>query len=183
MVKSGWLKSGLNTNAHSFILDVRSGVPGKTYLAIGDICVINGTYVIETSTGKIKIGNNTFIGGGLFVSAEEIEIGHDVMFAWGCTVIDNNAHSLKSSDRANDVVEWKRGLDEGKTGKYKNWAAVEKSKIKICDKAWIGFNTIILKGVTIGEGAVIGAGSVVTKDVPAYSVAAGNPAVVIGKTE
>lgn len=51
--------------------------------------------------------------------------------------------------------------------------------VKISDKVWIGFNSIILKGVTIGEGAVVGAGSVVTKDVPAWTVVAGNPARII----
>ncbi|MCB0501084.1 MAG: hypothetical protein KDD32_00210 [Bacteroidetes bacterium] len=51
----------------------------------------------------------------------------------------------------------------------------------IKDKAWIGFNVIILKGVTIGEGAVVGAGSVVTKDVPDYTIVVGNPAKLIKK--
>ena len=51
--------------------------------------------------------------------------------------------------------------------------------IKICNDAWIGMNVIVLKGVTIGEGAIVGAGSVVTKDVPAWSVVAGNPACII----
>lgn len=53
---------------------------------------------------------------------------------------------------------------------------------KICsNKVWIGFNAIILKGVTIGEGAIVAAGAVVTKDVPAWTVVAGNPAVVVKK--
>jgi acetyltransferase-like isoleucine patch superfamily enzyme len=51
--------------------------------------------------------------------------------------------------------------------------------VKINDRVWIGFNSIILKGVTIGEGGIVGAGSVVTKDVPPYTIVAGNPARVI----
>ncbi len=53
------------------------------------------------------------------------------------------------------------------------------SPVHVGDKSWIGFNSIVLKGVTIGEGAVVGAGSVVTKDVSAWTVVAGNPARVI----
>ena len=55
--------------------------------------------------------------------------------------------------------------------------------IRICDKAWVGMNTIILKGVTVGEGAVVAAGAVVTKDVPPWTVAAGNPACVVKHIE
>ncbi|MCC6483663.1 MAG: hypothetical protein IT209_02355 [Armatimonadetes bacterium] len=65
----------------------------------------------------------------------------------------------------------------------KDWSHVKMAPVRICDKAWIGARAIILKGVTIGEGAVIGAGSVVTKDVPAWCVAAGNPARVIRQVE
>ena len=56
---------------------------------------------------------------------------------------------------------------------------VIRKPIVIKDKAWIGFNSIILKGVTIGEGAIVGAGSVVTKDVPPYTIVAGNPARIV----
>jgi acetyltransferase-like isoleucine patch superfamily enzyme len=61
----------------------------------------------------------------------------------------------------------------------KDWSTVEIRPVTISDKVWIGFNSLILCGVTIGEGAVIGAGSVVTNDIPAWTVAAGNPARVI----
>ena len=65
---------------------------------------------------------------------------------------------------------------------HKNWDVINSKPITICDDVWIGMNVTILKGVTIGEGAVIGACSVVTKEVPAWSVVAGNPAKVIKST-
>ncbi|WP_456439405.1 acyltransferase [Psychroserpens sp.] len=93
--------------------------------------------------------------------------------------MDNNAHSLKWSERKNDVRDWKKGIEENKIGIYKNWQNVESAPIIIKDKSWIGFETVVLKGVTIGEGAIIGSKSVVTKDVPDWTVVAGNPAKVI----
>lgn len=177
------VKFGQNTDVRNLSIDIRNMDVSKSYCEIGENSIVNGNFVFETGTGKINVGNNTFIGGGTFICIEGIDIGDDVMFSWGCTVIDNNAHSLKWQDRINDVKDWKRGLDEGKIGVYKNWDSVQKAKVKICNKAWIGFNVIILKGVTIGEGAVVGAGSVVTKDVPPFTIVGGNPAVVIKQTE
>ena len=172
---------GTNTVLQNFNVDVRKKTE-KTFLKIGNDCCISGNYVFENENGYIEIGDRTFIGGGLFISIDEIIIGKDVMFSWGCTVIDNNAHSLVSSDRIQDVIDWKKGIEDGKIGAYKNWNKVSHGKIRIKDKAWIGFNAIILKGVTIGEGAIVGAGSVVTKDVPDYAVVAGNPAKIIKYT-
>jgi acetyltransferase-like isoleucine patch superfamily enzyme len=170
---------GKNTNIEGLHLQVRQPQEGKVYLSIGNDSVINGSFIFEIQQGKITIGNRTFIGGGMFICIEEIEIGNDVMFSWGCTVADNNSHSHIWQERKNDVVEWKRGIDENKIGAYKDWTHVKKAKIIIKDKVWIGFNSIILKGVTIGEGAIVGAGSVVTKDVPAWTIVAGNPAKII----
>ncbi len=61
----------------------------------------------------------------------------------------------------------------------KGWTVVPKAPVRIGDKVWIGFNVIILKRVTIGEGTVIAAGSVGTKNVPAWALAGGNPVRVI----
>jgi len=167
----------------SFKLELRNSVDGQKQFTAGSGCVISGRFVCENENGKIIVGDNTFIGGGLFISINKIEIGSNVLFSWNCTVIDNDAHSLRAEERTADVRDWKRGLDEGKIGKYKDWSKVNSAPVKIMDDAWIGFNSIILKGVTVGRGAVVGAGSVVTNDVPDHTVVAGNPARVIKKLD
>jgi acetyltransferase-like isoleucine patch superfamily enzyme len=173
-----YLSAAPNTLIEGLNLFVRNPNKDK-YLYIGDNSVVSGSFVFETTSGEITIGNNTFIGGGMFVCVEGIEIGNDVMISWGCTFIDNNSHSLRWSERKNDVRDWKKGLDEHKIGFYKDWLNVKKGKITVKDKAWIGFNCIVMKGVTIGEGSIVAAGSVVTKDVPDWTIVGGNPAKVI----
>lgn len=175
---------GTNSRLDSFSIQVRqsSTNDSKKNLYIGNDSVINGNFIFENGQGQITIGDNTFIGGGMFVCIDRIEIGDNVLISWGCTFMDNNSHSVISEERANDVKDWKKGLDNGKVGAYKNWSKIVSSKIVVKDHAWIGFNCIILKGVTIGKGAIVGAGSVVTKEVPDFAVVAGNPAKIITYT-
>jgi acetyltransferase-like isoleucine patch superfamily enzyme len=176
------IKYGNTSNIDTLSLQLRNA-ENRTYVTIGEDCLILGTFIFETTKGKIDIGNRVFIGGNTnFYCIDSITIGDDVMFSWGCSVIDNNSHSLISYERINDVKDWKKGIEENCIGKYKNWNVVKKAPIVIKNKAWIGFNTIIMKGITIGEGAIVAAGSVVTKDVPDYAVVGGNPAKIIKYT-
>lgn len=180
---SQYIKSGLNSKLDNVRIDVRRPKESLKNLIIGDNCLISGNYFFELDGAVINIGNETFIGSSTFVCSSKISIGNQVLISWGCTIMDNNAHSLVFEERRNDVHDWKRSLEEGEVGKYKDWSNVAKGEIIIKDKSWIGFNVIILKGVTIGEGAVVAAGSVVTKDVPDYAVVAGNPATVLKYTK
>ncbi|PXY42080.1 acyltransferase [Flavobacterium cheongpyeongense] len=176
---SDYIVSPISSNIKGAHISLRNPIKNKKYILIGENCHITGNFIFEIQDGKITIGDRTFIGGGTFICIDEIEIGNDVMFSWGCTVADNNSHSNIWSERKDDVLDWKKGLDENKIGAYKDWTNVKKAKITIKDKAWIGFNSIILKGVTIGEGAIVGAGSVVTKDVQDWTIVAGNPARMV----
>ena len=175
---------GKNSTFNSlYNLTIRKRIDNKTFLVIGESSLVDGKFVFEKETGEIKVGDRVFIGGGTnFICINGINVGNDVMFSWGCTIIDNNAHSLIWDERKHDVMDWKKGIDENKLGAYKDWSNVTSAPILIKNKVWVGFNVIILKGVTIGEGAVVAAGSVVTKDVPDYAVVAGNPAKVIKYT-
>lgn len=137
-------------------------------LRIGSKSMVQTRVVFERDSAVFSVGNRSFVGLGVVTCAERIEIGDDVLIAWGTVLSDHNSHHVSFSKRSHDVENW----IEGK----KDWQNVERKSIRIMDKAWIGMNSIILKGVTVGEGAVVGAGSIVTKDVPPWTVVAGNPA-------
>ena len=146
----------------------------KATLEIGDNCIIRSnfwsnliglyqrTIIVAKNTGSIKIGNNVGISGSTVYAWESIEIGDNTMVGANCKIMDSDLHPLDPELRNAGNVE-----------------AVKTAPIKIGRDCFIGCNCLILKGVTIGDGAVIGAGSVVTKDIPARAVAAGNPARVI----
>jgi acetyltransferase-like isoleucine patch superfamily enzyme len=178
-----YISIGKDSNIDNLKIQMRKKGSSSKRIIVGDNTIVHGDFIFEKETGQISIGDRTFIGGGLFISIDSIFIGNDVMFSWGCTVIDNDAHALESEKRTNDVMEWKKGIEENKIGFYKNWNAVVAKPVVIKDNAWIGFNSIILKGVTIGKGAVVGAGSVVTRSVPDFAIVAGNPAKLIRYTK
>jgi acetyltransferase-like isoleucine patch superfamily enzyme len=137
-------------------------------LSVGEDSIIRADISFEESGGKIQIGNRTFVGRSHLVCYRSLIIGDDVIMSWGITVVDHDSHSIEWEKRQNDVRDWGKG--------QKDWQHIAHAPVVIGNKAWVGFNVSILKGVTIGEGAVIGACSVVTRDIPAGSVAVGNPA-------
>jgi galactoside O-acetyltransferase len=138
------------------------------HLRVGQGSIVNCRIDFDGREGRVQIGDRCFIGASHLVCREKITLGDDVIISWGVTVVDHNSHSLDWEHRRNDVTDWARG--------EKDWRHVDIRPVVIHDKVWIGFGASILKGVIIGEGAVVGAGSMVTRDVPAYTVVAGNPA-------
>lgn len=140
-------------------------------VGVGTGSILQAKVFFDRTDAALTVGNRTFVGNSTIVVANRVEIGDDVLVAWGCTIVDHDSHAMRFSDRRNDVTAWLHGK--------KDWDRVEIEPVKIGDKAWIGLEAIILKGVTIGEGAIVAAGSVVTHEVPPYVVVAGNPARVV----
>ncbi|OWV92175.1 galactoside O-acetyltransferase [Rhizobium sp. R635] len=177
---------GYSVNANGALLagcviDCRSGKSdGRVFF--GKDSVLSCRIVLERDVGTVHIGNDSYVGGSQIICADHIEIGNNVLISWGCTIVDHDSHSVDWRNRAEDVRRWREGLLSGgleKASESKDWAVVEKAPIKIGDKTWLGMNVTVLKGITIGEGAVVAAGSVVTKDVDPWTLVAGNPARVI----
>lgn len=177
---SGYILKGNAQFFESFRLTLIKPAQGKAYLKVGDDTILDCKILFESSTGEVIVGNRCYIGTSHIISRSKIEFGNNVMVAMGSVFYDHDSHSINYMERENDITQQ---LTDYRNGKFfienKSWIDVNSSPIKIGNNAWIGINCIILKGVTIGEGAIIGAGSVVTRDIPAWCIAAGNPAKVI----
>jgi len=134
---------------------------------------IKGELLVFAHGGKIKIGQYCYLGENARIwSAKSIEIGDRVLISHDVNIFDNSTHPVNHKLRHLQFVEI---ITHGHPKKID----LKEKSIKIKDDVLIGAKSIILKGVTIGEGAIVGAGSVVTKDVPPYTIVAGNPARII----
>lgn len=174
-----FLKAGPGTRIEATCIDVRIKQESRPYVVVGNYSHVGGTFVFERGLGTITIGNKSSIGGGSKIICTQeggIQIGDNVMLAWGCTLMDSDAHSLNPEIRANDAYDWKCGVDAGRIGAFKDWSQVRSAPIIIENNAWLGFESAVLKGVRIGRGSVIGARSVVTRDISPFGIYAGNPA-------
>ena len=125
-----------------------------------------GVWITAPGDARIRIGSGCFFNLGVMVAAQElVEIGDHCMFANGCFITDGN-HRFDDPDRP---VPWQGFTSKGPT--------------RIGDNVWAGANVVITSGVTIGKRCVIGANSVVTQDLPDFTIAAGVPAKPVRKIE
>lgn len=131
--------------------------------------------IVVSETGNVRIGDFTTIRyKTLIESNKRVEIGSHVVISNNVIISDNTSHPVDPKARrkmtlareGTDLWSWKYSLD---------------SPICIKDNVWIGRNSMILRGVTIGENSIVSAGAVVTKDVPPNSLCYGNPAIIKDK--
>jgi len=141
---------------------------GYLRISIGDDVTLHGVTTFATTKvlddPALTIGDRTYVGYQVTISAgERVEIGSDCLIADRVLIADNDGHPVDMAKRiAHEPV-----------------APEQIRPIVIEDGAWIGSRAVILKGVRIGKGAVVGAGAVVTRDVPPLTVVGGNPARVL----
>ena len=148
----------------------------RNAIVIGPKSHIRGQLMVFGHGGNIQIGSDCFVGENSYIwSAASISIGDRVLVSHGVSIHDNNSHSLSATARHDHYSQILSG------GHPSALDDVDAAPVVIEDDSWIGFNSTILKGVTICKGAVVGACSLVTKDVAQYTVVAGSPAKVIGE--
>lgn len=144
-------------------------------IEIGKNSIIKAELFVFSHGGKITIGDWVYIGEGSRVwSAISIVIESRVLISHNVNIFDSHTHPINSDERHKQIQ------NIFTTGHPLNISLGEMS-VRIKHDAWVGAGATILRGVTVGEGAIVGAGSVVTKNVPPYSLVAGNPAQVIRK--
>ncbi len=162
-------RKGVRIGKDSFIRE-HTKLSGGSHIKIGNntrIYPYSRLECFEYISGKqlnprLTIGDNVLIGRNTTIlCANNVTIGSNTMFASYCFVADEN-----------------HGIDPSSPKRYE-CQPLELSEVHIGENCWIGEKSIILPGVTIGDNTVIGAGSIVTKDIPANSIAVGNPARVI----
>lgn len=148
---------------------------GDGAISVGEQCLVMGELLVIPPSGEIAIGDWCYVGPGAKIwSMSSIRIGDRVFISHGVQVFDNNSHSLSASERHARYRELRT------VGRHLEQEQVGTSPVVIDDDAWLGFNVAVLKGVTIGRGAVVGACAVVVDDVPPYAVVVGNPARQVG---
>ena len=146
----------------------------KENITLGKHTLVGGT-LIALFGGEITIGDNVYIGQGTSIQAKEkIVVSSNVIIANNVILLDNNNHPVSPEMR----------LKMSACGDFINdelwsWKYAESAPVVIEENVWIGRDARIMKGVTVGEGSVVALGAVVTHNVPAYCVVAGNPARVV----
>jgi len=145
----------------------------KENIVIGNFCHIRGELFLFGHGGMIEMGDYCYLGHNSRIwSAKNIKIGNRVLISHNCNIFDNDTHPL------DPIARHRQYVDIITTGHPKE-IDLREEEVVIEDDVLIGANATVLKGVTLGKACIVGTGSLVTRDVPPYTVVAGNPARVV----
>jgi acetyltransferase-like isoleucine patch superfamily enzyme len=157
--------------------DIQNFSQDRTRIIIRKGTVIRGDIIIFAHNGKVEIGEDCYVGEHARIwSASSIKIGNRVLISHNVNIHDTNAHSTDPNLRH---LHFKHIMEKGHP--FNNDFDIVSLPVVIGDDVWIGFNSTILKGVTIGEKSIVSACSVVTESIPPHVIVAGNPARITKK--
>jgi acetyltransferase-like isoleucine patch superfamily enzyme len=148
----------------------RSRMPVGLELGRG-AAIYCGTVFDTGESAQIRIGDYSLLNGAWISCESEIEIGSHCLLSWGVVIMDSRRAPETPAARKRQLIIAATAHEWAPQG--------EAQPVHIASNVWLGFDVCVLPGVTIGEGSIVAARSVVFQDVPAYCVAAGNPASVV----
>jgi acetyltransferase-like isoleucine patch superfamily enzyme len=169
------VRIGMNTVINGDLAFKRYHSSREDALVLGDFCTMDGCHFDIGAGGRISIGNYCYFTNVVLLCELEFQIGDYVMIGWNTTIADTDFHPIAPAERIADAIAC------SPLGKGRPRPEIARKPVIIEDDVWIGPNATILKGVRIGAGAFIEAGSLVTRDVPARARILGNPAQIIGE--
>ena len=145
----------------------------SSLIRIGARSIVDGDLLTFAHGGRIAVGEWCYIGEGSRVwSAGQINIGDRVMISHNVNIFDSLTHPV-------DHILRHRHFRAIATTGHPRQIDLGERPVRIEDDAWIAAGAVVLRGVTVGKAAIVGAGAVVTHDVPPFAIVAGNPARVI----
>jgi acetyltransferase-like isoleucine patch superfamily enzyme len=144
-------------------------------VTIGAHCHLEDVQLALGKRARVTIGDHVYAAGLMILSEHEVQIGRRVIFSFHVVIADSDFHPLDPAQRILDAI----AISPLHSGAER--PAIGSAPVVIEDDVWIGPNATILKGVTIGAGAFIEPGSLVTRNVPPRARVLGNPAQIIGE--
>jgi acetyltransferase-like isoleucine patch superfamily enzyme len=142
-------------------------IEGDVQIDIGKFVTLDSCTFLSNrnaNNARIKVGDDSYLGYGSIISSLKlVSIGNKVLIGQNCFIADNNGHHTDPNKRKNNIP-----LTED-----------DAKPVYIENNVWIGINSVILPGVTIGEGAIIGANTVVKENVPKNSIMMGVPGILV----
>lgn len=139
-------------------------------LKLGNNVTLFRSHIATEENGYVEIGDFSFLSNCSIACYNRIIIGKYVFIGGGATIVDTDFHPLEPAERIADTIAISTVGNKNMRPKFESFPVI------IEDDVWIGYNATILKGVTIGKGAVIEPGSLILKDVRAGAIVSGNPA-------
>lgn len=173
--RASWRRNGrIEVDASVLIFPETSMSAFSGKIKVAEKSCIRGCLEIQRKNGCIEIGSNCYVGDHARIwAANSVKVGNNVLIAHNVNIFDNDTHPTYYMERRNDAENI---IFRGKRNDYRS---LHSAPVEIGDDAWIGCNSIVLKGVKIGRGGIVAAGSVVTKSTPPFTLVAGNPAKVV----
>jgi acetyltransferase-like isoleucine patch superfamily enzyme len=183
-IDGDWYGHGIPSNvrlAHNVYIDTSYGFaafhstqPDALFIDEASGCYDRASFIVGEA-GKISVGKYCILNGSTIICKKRITIGDHCMMAWGSVLTDSWMDASLFPIEARRMLLKKTAEDPMR--RYPFFG--EASPIILEDNCWVGFDSVILPGVTLGRGCVVGCKTVISEDVPPYAVVTGSPARIV----